>query len=280
MMQNKKEDTEMAAITPQLVKELRDKTDAGMGECKKALVQCDGDINAAIDFLRKAGIAKAGKRAEKATKEGKVCVAIDGNKAVIVEILCETDFVANNEKFVDFAQTTAQDVLAKTSGDGDVTAQAQEMEAENLAATFTKFGEKVVLRRALRYETAGAIAFYLHGGGKVGVMIDAEGKIDDATLLKDICMHIAAYSPSYACSCEIPESVIEHEKEIGRAQLLDQGKKPEMIDKILVGKIAKWYQEVCLIEQPWIRDDKTCLKKLYPALKINKFVRWAVGQEI
>lgn len=269
----------MAVITPQMVKELRDKTDAGMGDCKKALVECNGDISAAVDFLRKAGIAKSEKRADRATKEGKVFVAADGNKAVIIEVLCETDFVANNEKFVDYVHTAAANILANTSGSGDITDAAQKLEAENLAALFSKFGEKMTLRRAVRFETAGALSYYIHGGGKVGVVVVAEGETD-ADTLKNVCLHIAAYSPRFLDESQVPAEVIEHEKEIGRAQLLEQGKKPEMIDKILPGKINKWYTEVCLVNQPWIHDDKTCLKKLFPKLQIKQFVRWAVGQEL
>lgn len=269
----------MAAITAQMVKELRDKTDAGMSECKKALVETDGDINAAVDYLRKTGIAKSENRADKATKEGKVCVALDGGKAVMVEVLCETDFVAQNDKFIEFVQGVARHVLANTTGNGDVSEAAQKLEAEEMAAVFTKFGEKMVLRRALRYETDGKIAYYLHGGGRVGVMIDAAGEFDDE-LLKNICLHIAAFSPKFVCSCEVPADAVEHEKEIGRALLLEQGKKPEMIDKILPGKINKWYSEVCLLDQPWIHDDKSSLKKLFPKVQVKRFARWAVGQEI
>ena len=269
----------MAAITAQLVKELRDKTDAGMGECKKALVECDGNLEAAVDYLRKAGIAKAENRADKATKEGKIYVAIDGGNAVMLEILCETDFVANNDKFIEYVEKAGKNILANTSGNGDVTAKAQELEAEELSALFTKFGEKMVLRRVLRYETAGGVASYIHGGGKVGVMVEAEGEYDAETL-KNVCLHIAAYSPLYVQASEVPESAIEHEKEIGRAQLLEQGKKPEMIEKILGGKINKWFTDICLVDQPWIHDDKSCLKKLFPKMQIKRFARWAVGQEI
>ena len=269
----------MAAITAQMVKELRDKTDAGMGECKKALVATDGNLEAAVDFLRKAGIAKAENRADKATKEGKIHVEVDGSNAVMLEILCETDFVANNEKFVEYVQKAAKNILANTTGCGDVTEKAQALEAEDLAALFTKFGEKMILRRALRFETAGGIASYIHGGGKVGVLVEAEGEYT-AELLKDVCLHIAAYSPLYVCPCEVPAEKVEHEKEIGRAQLLEQGKPEAMIDKILPGKINKWYTEICLNDQPWIHDDKSSLKKLYPNLKIKRFARWTVGQEI
>ncbi len=269
----------MAAITAKLVMELHNMTGVTLGECKKALEATDGEIKAAVDFLREKGIAKAEKRADRATKEGKVYVASNDKAAVMVELLCETDFVAKNESFFDAVKGVAENVLANTAGDGDVTEKALELEAENIKALFAKFGEKMTLRRALRFETAGALSSYLHGGGKVGVMVDVEGEYDE-TLLKDICLHIAAFSPAYVCSCEVPENVIEHEKEIAKAQLLEQGKPENMIDKIVPGKINKWFSDVCLNDQPWIRDDKSSLKKLYPNCKVKRFARWAVGQDL
>lgn len=269
----------MADITAQMVKELRDKTDAGMMECKKALIATNGNMDEAVDFLRKAGIAKSEKRADRATKEGKIYAVVEGKTAVMLEVLCETDFVAGNEKFIEYIQTAAKNILSKTSGDGDVSAKAQEIEAEELAALFTKFGEKMILRRAVRYETAGEIGCYLHGGGKVGVLVDVEGECD-ADTLKSICLHIAAYSPVYVRDSDVPANVIEHEKEIARAQLASEGKPEAIIEKILAGKIAKYYTDVCLIDQPWIHDDKSCFKKLFPKANVKRFARWAVGQEL
>lgn len=264
----------MATITPQLVKELRDKTDAGMGECKKALIETNGDIDAAVDYLRKAGIAKSVKRADRATKEGKVFVATSGNKAVIIEVLCETDFVANNEKFLDYGNSAAAKILANTAGDGDITETAQKMEETELAALFAKFGEKMILRRAYRYESTGRISYYLHGG-KIGVMVDIQGEIDDEGA-NDVCLQIAAFDPKYITSSMVAQDEIEHEKEIAKAQLV--GKPENIIEKIIAGKIDKWYEEICLDRQHWIKDDKTCFAKLYPNAKVTRFLRWAVGQ--
>lgn len=157
-----------------------------------------------------------------------------------------------------------------------MTEEAQKIENEKLAELFVKFGEKMVLRRALRYE-APAVGTYMHGEGRIGIMIEAEG-CDDPALLKDICMHIAAFSPAYITPADVPADVVAKEKEIAAAQL--QGKPANMIEKILGGKINKWYSEVCLMQQPWIHDDKTCLAKLAPKLVVKKFVRWTVGQEI
>ena len=165
----------MAAITPQMVKELRDKTDAGMGECKKALIEANGDIEAAVDILRKAGIAKSAHRADRATAEGKIFVAVDGNQALMLEVCCETDFVANNEKFLEYGNGAAKKILANTTGDGDVTEAAQKSEETELAALFSKFGEKMIIRRALRYTTDQKIAYYIHFNGKIGVLLDIGG---------------------------------------------------------------------------------------------------------
>jgi len=262
-----------------MVKELRDKTDAGMMECKKALVETNGDMQAAVDYLRKAGIAKSEKRADKVTKEGKVYIASEGNASVMIEILCETDFVASNEKFLEFVQGASENMLKATSGDGDITETAQKIEAEDLAALFTKFGEKMVLRRAVRFESPAVIGTYLHAGGKVGVMVELEGECD-AELAKNVCLHIAAFNPMYICPDEVPAEAIEKEKEIARVQLESEGKPANIIDKIVMGKINKWYGDICLINQPWIHDDKSCFKKLYPKVSVKRFARWAVGQEL
>ncbi len=206
----------MAAVTAQMVKELRDKTDAGMMECKKALMETNGDMQAAIEFLRKAGIAKSEKRADRATKEGKVYIASEGNKAVMIEVLCETDFVAGNEKFVEYVQKAAKNILANTTGNGDITEAAQKIEAEDLAALFTKFGEKMVLRRALRFDSNDQVGTYIHGGGKVGVMVEVAGECD-AELLKNLCLHIAAFNPVYISQDDVPAEAIAKEKEIDSA---------------------------------------------------------------
>ena len=267
------------AVTMAEISKLRQMTGAGMMDCKKALTETNGDMEAAVELLRKSGMTKAEKRADKVTKEGKVFAFVDGKSAVMLEINCETDFVAGNEKFFDFVKEAAARVLAGTTGDGDITEKAQELENGNLAELFVKFGEKMVLRRALRYEGTGTVFTYMHGNGRFGVMLEVEGT-DDADLLKHICMHIAAFSPEFITSKDIPQDRIDKEKEIATAQLTAEGKPANMIEKILVGKINKWYGEVCLMNQPWILDDKTSLAKLAPGVTVKRFARWAVGQEI
>lgn len=268
----------MADITAAMVKELRDKTDAGMMDCKKALAETNGDMQAAVEYLRKTGVTKAEKRSGKTVKEGKIFALVDGKKAVMTEILSETDFVASNEKFFEYVKAATGRVLAGTTGSGDVSAKAQEIEKENLINLIAVIGENMQLRRAVRFETAGQIASYLHLGGKVGVMIDVEGEVPAGLSLNDICMHIAAYKPTYVCSCEIPADAVAKEKEIASAQIT--GKPANIVEKIVSGKIEKWFSDVCLVKQPWIRDDKTCLEKIAPKMKIKRFVRWEVGQEL
>lgn len=274
----------MANITAAMVKELRDKTDAGMMDCKKALTETNGDMEAAVEFLRKAGITKAEKRSERQVKEGKIFALIEGGKGVMIEVLSETDFVAKNEKFFAYVKAATARILAGTEGDGDISAKAQEMEATNLKELSGTIGENMQLRRAIRFESAGKLGSYLHLGGKVGVMVDVEGEIPADVTVEDICMHIAAFSPAYICSCQVPAEAVNKEKEIHLAQMDNDPKmanKPqEMKEKIVMGKISKWYKEVCLVDQPWIRDDKTSLAKIAPKMKVNRFVRWEVGQEI
>jgi elongation factor Ts len=266
----------MAAITAQMVKDLRDRTDAGMMDCKKALVEADGDMDAAVEVLRKAGIAKAAKKAGRAATEGRILTRIEEGAAAMVEVLCETDFVARNEKFATFAQGVVDRIIDDCKADGDVSEQVNENEKQRLVELVAVIGENMQLRRAVRWN-GGKFASYLHMGGRIGVLIEAEGT-EDETLLNDVCMHIAAFSPRYITPADIPAEAIAKEKEIAQAQV--QGKPENIIDKIVSGKIEKWYGEVCLTRQPWLRDDKTCLAKLVPNLKIKRFLRWAVGEAI
>ena len=272
------------AITAAMVKELREKTDAGMMDCKKALTETNGDMEAAVEYLRKSGITKAAKRSERQTKEGRIYIAVEGNKAVMIEVLSETDFVAKNEKFGAYVKAAAGRILAGTSGDGDITAKAQELEATNLKELSGVIGENMQLRRAVRFETNGVLGSYLHLGGKVGVVVEAEGEFPAGMTAEDICMHVTVFSPLYICSATVPAEAVNKEKEIDMAQLESDpkmaGKPAEMKEKIVMGKVAKWYKEVCLVDQPWIHDEKTTLAKVAPKVTVKRFVRWQVGQEI
>lgn len=267
----------MADISAAMVKELREKTGVGMMDCKKALTKTNGDMDLAIEELRKAGIAKAEKKAGRTAKEGRVLVLIDGKTAALAEVLCETDFVAKTDDFQAFSEAVIKRVISDFSGDGDLSEAVAEAEKDALTALIGKIGENMQVRRVARWESDGQFGTYLHMGGRIGVLVDVAGNADEE-LLKDICMHIAAFNPRYVNPGEVPAEVLEKEKEIARAQV--QGKPENIIDKIVMGKISKWYTESCLTHQPWIRDDKTTLAKVSPGVTVKRFLRWQVGEEL
>ncbi|HPN85301.1 MAG TPA: translation elongation factor Ts [Victivallales bacterium] len=265
----------MPEITAALVKELRDKTDAGMMDCKKALSETGGDIEKAVEYLRKTGVTKAEKKSGRSVKEGLIASFIDGNTGTLVEVLCETDFVAKNEKFRDFIKSLAKDAASVTT-DGDVGAQLKSIGNDRLTQMIAVIGENMQIGRALKWKSQnGVCAAYLHMGGKIAVMIEAEGG-KDTTALNDVCMHIAAFSPKYVAPENIPADIVAKEKEIAASQI--GNKPPQILEKILDGKLNKWFSEVCLMKQPWIRDDKVSTEKANPGLKVKRFVRWQVGE--
>lgn len=263
-------------ITAEMVKNLRDKTGAGMMECKRALEAANGDIEVAVDNLRKSGILKAEKKASRATKEGKVAAVIKDGKAAMVEILCETDFVSKTDKFQDFVKDMAGKAIA-IDADGCVSDKLNELEKDTLIGMIAVIGENMQMRRAVSWKLTGKAASYMHGAGRIGVMVEVEG-LEDEAALNDLCMHVAAFNPGYICPDCIQAETITHEREIAAAQLA--GKPADMIEKIVDGKINKWYSEVCLVKQPWIRDDKASFAKLFPNARVKRFLRWEVGEEI
>lgn len=267
----------MVEISAKMVKELRDRTDAGMMDCKKALTEAGGDMDQAVDFLRKAGITKAAKKSGRAATEGRVVVEITDGSAVAVEVLCETDFVAKSDAFMEYSQDLANRILADYDGEQDLTGKLMDSETEKIGELVSKIGENIQVRRAVRWESDGDFAAYLHMGGKIGVMIDVAGEGDDE-LRNDICMHIAAFNPRFVDPSQIGDDVIEKEREIARAQV--EGKPENIIEKIVDGKINKWYTEVCLVKQPWLRDDKKSLDKVAPNTQVRRFIRWQVGEEL
>jgi elongation factor Ts len=267
----------MAVISASMVKELRERTGVGMMDCRKALEAADGNTELAIEHLRKSGIAKAATKVGRAAKEGRLVSLIRDGTGVLVEILCETDFVAKTDEFQAFAAAAAEKALGGFSQDGDISAGLGEATREALTALIGKIGENMQVRRVLRWRTAGQLGAYLHMGGKIGVMVEVEGPAEKA-LLSDICMHIAAFSPQYIAPAQVPEAVIAKEKEIAAAQV--EGKPANIVDKIVQGKINKWYTDVCLTRQPWIRDDKTSLAQVAPQVTVKRFVRWQVGEAL
>lgn len=270
----------MAAISAKQVVELRQKTGCGMMECKKALVESNGDVEGALEYLRKAGIAKAAKRAERSANQGRWAVLTAGDATVLVEALCETDFVAKTPDFAAFVKSAAEKVLAY-EGDGDFSQKIQEdMDAETKALV-GKIGENMHIRRALRWvATEGSmIGTYLHPAQPFAAMVEVAGDCD-AAMLNNICLHITASNPQYICSCQIPQEVIDKEREIALAQPELQGKPEKILNGIIQGKLGKMFKEICLMDQPWIDDDKTTLAKVAPGLKVKRFVRFLVGENI
>ena len=276
----------MAQITASLVKELRERTGAGMMDCKKALTQTDGDIDAAIDYLRENGIAKAAKKADRIAAEGLSYIEVKGNKAVILEINSETDFVAKNEKFVALVKNVANAILAaepKTLEEAlQVQAEGGTVEAvinEGIAT----IGEKLSLRRfeVVSKTDADAFGAYSHMGGRIGVLTLVEGSTDDQAA-KDVAMHIAALAPRYLDESEVPADVLEHEKKVLTEQALNEGKPANIVEKMIVGRINKFLEEITVVKQKFVKDDSLTVEKFVASKggKLAKFVRYEVGEGI
>ena len=276
----------MAQITASLVKELRERTGAGMMDCKKALTQTDGDIEAAIDYLRENGIAKAAKKADRIAAEGLSYIEVKGNKAVILEINSETDFVAKNEKFIALVKNVAEAILAaepKTLEEAlQVEAQGGTVEAvinEGIAT----IGEKLSLRRfeVVSKTDADAFGAYSHMGGRIGVLTLVEGSTDEEAA-KDVAMHIAALAPKYLDESEVPADVLEHEKKVLTEQALNEGKPANIVEKMIVGRINKFLEEITVVNQKFVKDDSFTVEKFLASKggKLAKFVRYEVGEGI
>lgn len=272
------------AITAAQVKELRERTGAGMMECKKALVAADGNIETAIEEMRKSGQAKASKKAGRIAAEGLVVVMSEGNKAVIVEINCETDFVAKDENFANFANEVAH--IALENGITEVTAlgsanmpQHGKTVEERRAELIAKVGENVALRRLEFVNSDASITHYSHGG-RIGVLVEYQGGNED--LGKDLAMHIAAAKPEFINEDQVPQEKLEKEKEILMAQAQDSGKPQEIIEKMMVGRIKKYLGEICLVGQPFVKDPDVKVGKLLENnnASIKAFYRFEVGEGI
>ena len=261
------------------IKELREKTGAGMVDCKKALDESNGDINLAIEILRKKGIAKAAKRGDRETSEGIIMVETNDDKTegYIVEFNSETDFVARNDKFQDLVNKIM--TVVKTQKPANLEAlMALPMETgtvqENIDTLSGVIGEKLGVKR-MEIVSSASVTAYSHAGGKIGVLV-ALDKADQAELGRDIAMQIAAAAPRYLVSEEVEASEIEKEKEICKEQLIKEGKPENMLEGILVGKIKKYCSEICLMEQEYIKDDKKKVKDVLGDVKIVKFVRFSL----
>ena len=287
-------------ITASLVKELRDITNAGMMECKNALKETGGDIEAAVKQLRERGAIKAAKKAGRAAKEGIVTARIeeDAKHGILVEVNCETDFVAKNENFQKFVTELVNTVAA--SGAADLDAARAVSHGHGTIDDFVKekvieLGENLQFRRMVRFDVdgPGVVASYIHLGGKVGVLLEAGCESDSTAgsgifreLVKDLTLHIAAASPAGLRREDIPAELVEAEKDVFRKQERDSGKPPEIVDKIVEGRLAKFYADQCLLEQGFVKDTDTTVGKLLAAtgreigdtLTVRRFARFAVGE--
>lgn len=275
----------MADITAQMVKELRDMTGLGMMECKKALTETSGDIKAAEDLLRIKSGAKASKAAGRVAAEGMVAAYIvpDGKLGALVEVNCETDFVARNEDFIQFSRSVAQLVATDSIADTVALAAAALPGGENVdefrKALVMKLGENISVRRFVRYIAEGHLASYLHGA-KMGVMIDYTG--GDDTLGKDLAMHIAASKPICISREQVSPELLARERQIYTAQAAESGKPADIVAKMVDGRIAKYLAEVTLLGQPFVKDVDQTVEKLLAAksAKVNAFTLFIVGEGI
>ena len=271
-------------ITASLVKELRERSGAGMMECKKALAENDGHIDNAMEYLRKTGLAKADKKAGRVAAEGRVVLASAPGKAVLVEINSETDFVAKDENFLGFTKAVADAALASGAADAEALKDAKiggDTVEHTRAALISKVGENVQVRRLVRIESSNIVAGYVHGG-RIGVLVELKG--GDAELAKGLAMHIAAMNPPYIKASDVPADFIAKEKEIEMAKMTDKDKaKPaEILEKIIGGKVAKIVNEVTLTGQPYALDTDKSVDAVLKAAKaeVISFSRIAVGEGI
>ncbi len=271
------------SISASMVKELRERTGAGMMECKKALVEANGDIDAAAEILRKSGQAKAGKKASRVAADGRIVIATEYGKALIAEVNSETDFVAKDENFVAFAEAVA--ALALASGTTDVAALAGEKLADGRTVEeartelIQKVGENIGVRRIETVAADGVIASYSHGA-RIGVVIALDGGDED--LARDVAMHVAAMNPQYVSEADVPAETLESERRILTEQAQDSGKPAEIIEKMVTGRVNKFLKEITLLGQPFVKDDSLTVGKLLDGAgaSIAACVRFEVGEGI
>ena len=275
-------------VTAQQVKSLREKTGAGMMDCKKVLTETNGDMDKAIELLRERGIAKAAKKSDRVAAEGIVaaCVSDDKKVGAVVEVNAETDFVAKNDEFKAFVSDVVKQIVEKNPKDVEELLEQKSI-AENdktvsevLTNKIATIGENISIRRFKRFESDGMVESYIHGDGKIGVLVNM--KNPDSELGKDICMQIAAAKPEYLDEKNVPKEVVEKETEIMRAQVINEGKPENIADKIVQGKLKKFYSEVCLLDQEFVKDSDIKVRKLLEDKNndVTEFVRFEKGEGI
>jgi elongation factor Ts len=272
------------AVTAAMVKELRERTGAGMMECKKALVETGGDLEAGIEFLRKSGLAQADKKASRVVAEGKITLAVSesGREAVMVEVNCETDFVAKDANFLAFAEAVARNALAADPADVDALMQTEIDGAtveQARQALVSKIGENIQVRRFVRASSESALGAYVHGG-RIGVLVDLSG--GDVALAHDLAMHVAAMNPEFVSADDVPSDVMAREKDILIAQAEGSGKPAEIIEKMVEGRLRKHLSGITLLGQAFVKDGDLTVEKLLQqnGATVNGFQRLAVGEGI
>jgi elongation factor Ts len=266
-----------------MVKELRERTGAGMMECKKALVETDGNMDEAIEALRKSGQAKSDKKSSRIAADGLIAVAVDGNKAAIAEINSETDFVAKDENFVGFADAVVDAALTSSVEDVDALSSMALPDGRTVEAArtdlVTKVGENISVRRFARVEATDYLGNYTHGA-RIGALVSMSG--GNAELARDVAMHIAATNPICVDEDGVPADTLERERRIFAEQAAESGKPPEIVEKMVTGRMAKFLKEITLLGQPFVKDPDVSVGKLLKSADaaVNTFVRYEVGEGI
>ena len=271
------------SITASMVKELRERTGAGMMECKKALVEANGDLDAAAEALRKSGQAKADKKAGRVAADGRVVIQKDGGKAVVLEVNSETDFVAKDENFAAFAEAVAAVALSTGASEVEALAASDIGDGRTVEQARTdliqKVGENISIRRASIVAADGPIGAYTHGA-RIGAVVALEGGDED--LARDIAMHVAAINPTCIDESGVPAEMLEREKRIFSEQAAESGKPPEIVEKMVTGRVAKFLKEITLVGQPFVKDPDVSVGKLLngAGATVTAFVRFEVGEGI
>lgn len=274
------------AITAKMVKELREKTGVGMMDCKKALQETDGDMDKAVDYLREKGMATAAKKAGRIAAEGSTFIATDNNTAVLLEVNCETDFVTKNEQFKQLLSELGNHLLSqkpesveaaleqKLNGEGETV-------EEHINSFVAKIGEKISLRRfeLITKTDQDAFGAYLHMGGRIGALTLLEGTTDEDTA-KDVAMHVAAVNPRYISREDVSEEEVNHERELLKTQALNEGKPEKIVEKMVEGRLGKFFEEICLLEQDFVKNPDQTVKNFVSEKNANvkEFVRYEVGE--
>ena len=278
----------MMAITAKMVKELREKTGAGMMDCKKALTETNGNMDEAVDVLRKSGAAQAAKKAGRVAAEGTSFIKENGNDAVLLEVNCETDFVTKNDKFQVLTADLADHLLANKPASleealGQTVAGKDQTAEEYINSVVATIGEKITLRRfeILTKTDNDVFGSYLHMGGRIGALVVLEGTADEDAA-KDVAMHIAAANPSYVAREDVKEEEVNHEREILKEQALNEGKPANIVEKMVEGRLGKFFEGICLLEQAFVKDPDVKVKKFVDSknASVKEFVRYEVGEGI